>query len=188
MKPKITRRDVIERLKNGFVDRGFADVSTRRGKMDQTFHIDGERIIGRGTVSPRTVSVKDLQQIYDEVYTLGRMKDKVRVHVTYGTYSLAAVRYAVAHRIYLFTFDQNGQLTSRTVAPSILFASRLFEVSLVLLLAAAVVTCLVLGILWLLKRVDIGAGIEIALVILTGFIVVTVSAAWSALTRNDKKK
>ncbi|CAM3119105.1 hypothetical protein DFJ75_3482 [Williamsia muralis] len=188
MKPRITRRDVIDRLKCGFVDRGFADVSTRRGKLDQTFHIDGERIIGRGTVSQSTVGVEDLQRIHDEVYTLGRMKDKVRVHATYGAYSLAAVRYAATHRICLYTFDQDGHLTSVLVTPVLHFAAKIAQVSLGLLLAAAVVTCLVLGILWLSKGVDIGAGIGIVFLILTGFVVATVSAVWTALTRNGKKK
>ena len=63
---------------------GFADASTREGAAHQTFHIDGKRVIGRGTVSSRPVDVDTLHAIYRDVYLLDRMKDKVRLHTSYG--------------------------------------------------------------------------------------------------------
>ncbi|MBA4021719.1 MAG: hypothetical protein C0482_05100 [Gordonia sp.] len=191
MKPEVTRRVVLDRLKSGLAERGFDDVSTRRGKLDQTFHIDGKQIIGRGTVSRDVVSVEMLQIIHDEVYTLGRMKDKYRVHLTYGSYSQNAVKYAESHRIHLYTFDRNGRLSSLSSSTAAQGAKELGRFLLWFLLLAAVVTGVFAGIVWLVKSWNgaaIGAGIEVVLFILAGIVVLTVSAAWTTLTRDNKKR
>lgn len=146
MKREISRREVVDRIRVDLRQLGFDDVSTRRGRLDQTFHIDGKGIIGRGTVSDEKVGVAVLQRIYDEVYTLDRMKAKRSVFLTYGTYSREAIRFARTHKIALYTFDERGEVTLlQAIKPERQFTyfAPLARVSATLLVVAAVIVLLI---------------------------------------------
>ncbi|OZC45500.1 hypothetical protein CH286_17470 [Rhodococcus sp. WWJCD1] len=110
MNVPLTRRDVREPVRRSVQKLGFADASTRKGAADQTFHIDGKRVIGRGTVSSRPVDVDTLHAIYRDVYLLDRMKDKVRLHTSYGGYSTEARQFARENGIRLYTLTSKGEL------------------------------------------------------------------------------
>ncbi|WP_377453783.1 hypothetical protein [Rhodococcoides fascians] len=110
MNVPLKRRDVREPFRRSAQKLGFADASTRKGAADQTFHIDGKRVIGRGTVSSRPVDVDILHAIYRDVYLLDRMKDKVRLHTSYGGYSSEARQFARENAIRLYTLTSKGEL------------------------------------------------------------------------------
>ncbi|MDV6305211.1 MULTISPECIES: hypothetical protein [Rhodococcus] len=119
MNVPLTRRDVREPVRRSAQKLGFADASTRKGTADQTFHIDGKRVIGRGTVSSRPVEVDTLHAIHRDVYLLDRMKNKVRLHTAHGGYSTEARRFARENNIRLYTLTSKGELRRLGRAPVI---------------------------------------------------------------------
>ncbi|WP_072802616.1 hypothetical protein [Rhodococcoides yunnanense] len=110
MNVPLTRRDVREPVRRSVQKLGFSDASTRKGAADQTFHIDGKRVIGRGTVSSEPVGVDTLRTLYRDVYLLGRMKNKVRLHTAHGGYSTEARQFARENGIRLYTLTSKGEL------------------------------------------------------------------------------
>lgn len=139
-KPEISRRDVLNQLREGLHELYSDEIGTRRGRVDQTFHIDGRRVIGRGSVSSEPVNEATLVAIHRDVYLLDRMRDKIKIHVSYGGYTDGARSFAGRHGISLFTFDQTGLLSqmSDPVAAARRSAGLAIIIGLFLLLGLAV--------------------------------------------------
>lgn len=110
MNVPLNRRDVRDPVRRSVQKLGFSDASTRKGAGDQTFHIDGKKVIGRGTVSLRPVDVDTLYAIHRDVYLLDRMKNKVRIHTAHGGYSDEARQFARERGIRLYILTSKGEL------------------------------------------------------------------------------
>ncbi|UNN05286.1 hypothetical protein [Rhodococcus opacus] len=111
MEQNIARRDVLEGIRAQLKEMGFADVSTRRGNTAGGFHIDGNSVIGRGTVAREPVDADTLKEIHAAVFTLERMRGKRWIHLSYGGYTAAARSFATAVGIALFQCDSSSNLT-----------------------------------------------------------------------------
>ncbi|TSD40524.1 hypothetical protein FFI94_033095 [Rhodococcus sp. KBS0724] len=109
MKPAISRRDMYEWVIHHMTDMGFERVSTRRGKTDDLFHIDGKGVVGRGTVQTDPVSGWQLQTVYKDVY-VKKAKDRW-IHFAWGGYTKEAQSFANATNIALFEFQNDGPIS-----------------------------------------------------------------------------
>lgn len=149
MNVPLSRRDVREPVRRSVQKLGFSDASTRKGAADQTFHIDGTRVIGRGTVSSEPVEADTLRTIHRDVYLLDRMKHKVRLHTAHGGYSAEARQFARENGIRLYLLTSKGELRRLGRGPVI--AGRTLD--RIALYAAGVVLALVaMG--WALTHLD----------------------------------
>ncbi|WP_139282028.1 hypothetical protein [Rhodococcus zopfii] len=92
LKPAIGHREMYEAVVVHMKDMGFEQISTRRGKIDDLFHIDGRKVVGRGTITRTPISEPHLREIYETVY-LKKGEDQW-VHFSYGGYTQAARSFA----------------------------------------------------------------------------------------------
>ncbi len=114
MKPAISRRDMYESVVFHMKDMGFEYVSTRRGRADDLFHIDGRGVVGRGTTTSSPVGEQHLREIHETVY-LKKSKDRW-VHFSYGGYTREARMFAnrIGIGIALFEFHEDKRISPRS--------------------------------------------------------------------------
>lgn len=109
MKPDISRRHMYEHVVRHMNDMRFERMSTRKGKTDDLFHVDGKGVVGRGTVQTTPVTKGQLETVYTDVY---QKKSKDRwVHFSWGGYTKDARTFANSNRIALFEFRSDGTVT-----------------------------------------------------------------------------
>lgn len=108
MKTKIARQAVIPRVAAHLRVMGFENVSTRRGKADDLFHLDGKGLVGRGTVRAMPVDLAHIEEVYSNVFL--KKKGCRWVHFSYGGYTDDARKFANFRGIALFEYAPNGEI------------------------------------------------------------------------------
>ena len=119
VKPVISRRDMYDWIVHHMTDMGFERVSTRRGKTEDLFHVDGKGVVGRGTVQTEPVSAGQLQVVHKDVY-LKKAKDRW-VHFAWGGYTKDAQSFANAKNIALFEFHNDGPISPTSKPASVMY-------------------------------------------------------------------
>ncbi|WP_139191112.1 hypothetical protein [Rhodococcus tukisamuensis] len=109
MKPAISRRHMFEQVVHHMKDMDFTGVSTRRGKADDVFHVDGKGVVGRGTVQTSPVNATQLESVHKDMYSK-KSADRW-VHFSWGGYTKDAQTFANARGIALFEFQSDGRIS-----------------------------------------------------------------------------